>query len=225
METKQKVTMGIAAVIVGVIIWQGWDMVFEPAAPPEAVMKPNPDIPKPASLLPPAPQQAPMTEREMQLTKLQQETQAKYLAQLTELQMLKIEKDIAETTKDISKAKLDSITAQKDIVDLLTPKKPAATSEAYAQGLDPNAAAQTTTTSTTSTSTQESTKDEDMKVVSVSKLRGQWTAVIGASGALISVKVGDTLPAGGWIITSIDTTGVSMEKDGKKKKVPMAQII
>ncbi len=57
-----------------------------------------------------------------ELTKMQQATQKQYVEILNELQMLKLNQQIVETNKDIATAKLATVKAQKDIVDLLTPK-------------------------------------------------------------------------------------------------------
>lgn len=230
MDKKKLMTYAALAVLGLLILWQGMSMFGGEAAPQAVKTQPNPDTPKVASLLPAqqAQKDAPMTEREMQLMKLQQETQAKYLAAINELQILRVNKDIAEVKKDISKATLDSITAQKDIVDLLTPKKPTIAADAYAQGLDSGASAPPTgAPSSTSTTTADasSTPSGDYKVVSVSKLRGQWMAVIGAGGKLYSAMQGDVLPTDGSTVVSIDRNGVQLEKDGKTRKLSMVPII
>src|SRR5438105_8732767 len=76
-----------------------------------------------------------MSPREIELLKLQQETQAKYIAALNELQMLKIQREIAETNQAIVKAKLETVTDQKNIINLLSPAAPLVTSKTYAAGL------------------------------------------------------------------------------------------
>ncbi len=165
-----------------------------------------------------------MTEREAQLMRMQQDMQTKYLAAINELQMLKVEKDIAEANKDISKAKLDSITAQKDIVDLLSPKATTST-EAYVKGLDQSATPPGGETGVQQTTTVTTTQTVGYTVISVTKLRGEWTAVMGASGKLYSVKAGDVLAADGSVVLGINRSGVLLEKDGKRSKISMVPVI
>lgn len=232
MDKKKMITYAVIAVIGLLILWQGMSIFGGDEAATQPLTKPNPETPKPASLMPDqsSQKQAPMTEREMQLMKLQQETQAKYLAALSELQMLRVNKDIAEVKRDVSKATLETITAQKGVIDLLAPSKPpVATADAYAQGLESNSAAATTAvsgaSSTSSAASAPVSSSGDYKVVSVSKLRGEWVAVLGAAGALYSAKIGDVLPVDGSTVTSINKNGIELEKDGKTRKLSMVPII
>lgn len=65
-------------------------------------------------------QMTPMTEREMALMKLQQDTQVKYLEAINELQLLKVRKDIAVTDKDISAANQSKVESDKKIIEMLS---------------------------------------------------------------------------------------------------------
>lgn len=229
MDTKKKLTYGIVAVVLLVGAYMGYGMISAEEEPAIKTAQTNPDVPKPASLKTAqtqmAQQGAPMTERELQLIKMQQDLQTKYLAAINELQMLKVEKDIAETNKDISKAKLDSITAQKDIVDLLAPKV-TTTTESYVKGLDQSANQPPPSgESIQQATTISSTPTVGYTVISVTKLRGDWTAVIGASGKLYSVKAGDVLAADGSVVLGINRSGVLLEKEGKRTKISMVPII
>lgn len=233
MDTKKKITYLLIVVVLAFFGWQAMDMFGGAADVAQGpIMQKNPDIPKVANLLPQQQKtssQQPMTEREAQLVRLQQETQAKYIAAVNELQMLKIEKDIAETSRDVSRAKLEGITAQKGIVDLLTPEKVIrASTDSYAQGLlSPGATTSAASTTSTPESTDTPTKvvTEYYSVVSVSKLRGQWIAVLGNSGTLYKVQQGDVLPLDGSVVSRIDRNGVQLEKDGKTTKLSMVPII
>lgn len=235
MDTKKKLTYAIVAVVLLMGAWMGYGMISGESEPEVKMVQTNPDIPKPATVKTaqmqmaqqPVVVAAPMTEREMQLMKLQQDMQTKYLAAINELQMLKVEKDIAETNKDISKAKLDSITAQKDIVELLSPKVMVAP-DSYVKGLDQSASTTTTTPGDNTLQPQiaaPSTPSVGYTVISVSRLRGEWNAVIGASGKLYSVKAGDVLAADGSVVLGINRSGVLLEKDGKRTKVSMVPVI
>ena len=238
MDTKKKITYGLMAVVLAFFGWQAFEMFGgrgdDMSQGP--IIQKNPDTPEVGSLMPPqqkATDQKPITEREAQLIKLQQETQAKYIAAVNELQMLKIEKDIAETSRDVSKAKLEGITAQKGIVDLLTPEKVAvATPATYAQGLLRDSARPPSTVTDTTDTTKsdavvspQSISSDSYTVVSISKLRGQWIAVLGYAGTLYKVSRGDVLPNDGSVVTSIDRNGIKLEKDGKTIKVSMVPII
>ncbi|HTM63888.1 MAG TPA: hypothetical protein VL360_05245 [Gammaproteobacteria bacterium] len=234
MDTKKKLTYGAIVVVVAVLGWFSYGMIFGESDSSGAMImtKPNPEIPKPAAMSQMQPAQpsqpgkpqvagvagAPITEREAQLMQMQQDAQAKYLSALNELQMLKVQKDIAETNKDIAKAKLDTVTSQKDIVDLLSPKPTA--SEAYAKGLD-----QAALQRAAAASKPVNSETAEYTVISVSRLRGQWTAVIGSGGALYNVKPGDILAADGSVVVAINRNGVMLEKDGKRTKISMVPII
>jgi type IV pilus biogenesis protein PilP len=178
--------------------------------------------PQPAQL--PQVAKAPLSDREQALMALQQETQAKYLAALNELQMLKVQKDIAETNKAIVTAKLDTVTAQKNMVDLLEPSKPVATQADYSQNLvNPTGASAGVTPGGAAAS---SAPVDTYTVISVSHLQGRWNAVMGYQGKLMNVFVGDVLPADGSQVTNIDKTGVTLKlKDGDTKKISMVSII
>lgn len=178
--------------------------------------------PQPAALVSAAPaKDAPLTPREEQLMKLQEETEAKYIAAVNELQMLKVEKDIAETNKAIVTAKLDTVTAQKSMVDLLAPPAPPQPTQAdYAKNLAAGQAGGAPTTGTTTTTAPTYT------VISVSHLQGRWNAVVGYQGKLFNLFVGDVLPSDGSTVTSISKSGVTLRAtDGTTKTLSMVSII
>lgn len=226
MTTRQKVTAGIIAVIVLILIWQVKGLFSGGGAPAKSTaakttagaaqgtmaMAPgggSPAVmtPKPADI----PQAQPMTEREAEIMKLQQETQAKYLEALNELQMLKLSRDIALTNKDISTAKLARVVSEKKIVDLLTPPAPPSSSESMTKNIQPIS----------------TLGDQEVKysVVSVSQLQYRWSAVLGYKGNLYNVKVGDILPPDGSTVESIGRDGVMLNKEGVKKKVSLVPTI
>lgn len=227
--TRQKVIAGAFVVIVGIIIWQvmglfggGGGGSTVPPAPvnvagkPGAPGQPPMETPKPAEIAKPIA----MTEREQQLMLLQQDTEARYLAAINELQMLKIEKDIAETNKAIASAKFDTVTAQKNVVNLLTtPDVPQA---AYSGSLvSPTSSSGAPSASAPPTVSTEVT----YSVVSITQLQSKWNAVIGARGVLYQVGIGDILPPDSAKVISIDKSGVVLEKDGVRKKVSLVPLI
>ncbi len=256
MSTRQKVTIAVFVVVVLVVLWEviGLFGGGTPSAPrtqtttttttehmtatgPGGAMgggpiSPMQQQPQSAQLI----KQEPMTQREMELMKLQQETQAKYLSAINELQLLKVSKDIAETNQAIAKAKLATIAAEKNIVTLLSPPVPQVTPAGYAASLVNQGSgavasapaqppAQTPPPSQVTTTTTTTQPAASYTVVSVSQLQYRWNAVLGYQGNLYNVSVGDVLPADGSKVISIDKSGVWLEKNNAKKKISLIPII
>lgn len=239
LTTRQKVTGGILVVVVLIVLWQIIGLFGggsgTPSVPPTTASTPGtPTVPAPQTTPKPAqlPKQEGVSQRELELMKLQQETQAKYIEALNELQMLRVTREIAETNQAISTAKLNSITAQKKIVDLLVEPTPQVGPVDYARGLVAPVSSGATvtarptgTTTTTATSAPVMQPEVNYTAISVSQLQNKWNAVLGYQGALYNVMVGDVLPPDGSKVVSIDKTGVILEKDGAKKKISLVPII
>lgn len=251
MSSRQK---AIAVVVVLVVLILGWQVIgmfgggsstptplpamtgnttnpMMPGSPgqlPAGMPTPQPPGPQKVELI----KEQPLTEREKQLIALQQETQAKYVAALNELQLLKITKEIAETTRGIAAAKLDTVKNQKDMVEILSGPSVSTSPQGYAQGLDNQSGApgviqlqQVGAQSGPTSRPPIMSNEVNYTVVSVSQIRGRWNAVLGAQGSLYSVTVGDVLPADGSTVLKIDKSGVILDKDGQQKKVSMVPII
>lgn len=227
MTTRQKVTAGIVVVVVLIIIWQLYgmfssgssDQPLPKAAPPTTTAAKRPPAstnasgamqpdgtPATADIMQ---QTRPLTPNEAAIMKLQQETQASYLAALSELQMLKVQKDIAVASKDISTAKLATVTSQKKIIDMLSPPVPAPSAELINKNIVAQSAAVL------------ANQDVKYSVVSVSQLQYRWSAVLSFKGSLYSVHVGDMLAPDGSKVISIGNDGVTIQKDGERKKLPL----
>jgi hypothetical protein len=229
MSTRQKITAVLVVIVILIVGWQaigifkGSDAspgtanlstassagpINNTQPPPQAV----PTVPKPAALTP----------AQAELVRLQQETQAKYIAALNELQMLKIERDIAENQREIMKAKQDTVIAQKGIVELLAP--PTVGGASYQQNL-------VTPTSTTSANENNGAAQQTLSaevkysVISVSQLQNKWSAVLGYQNNLYSVSIGDILPPDGSKVVAIGKAGVVLEKDGTRKTVSLVPVI
>lgn len=232
MSSRQKVTIGVFVIVVIVIGWQliGLFKSNTEEAATSSATKPNmlqgaasgqgqgmaSQQPAPA----PKPAATPLSQREIELMRLQQETEAKYIAAINELQMLKVQKDIAETNKAIATAKLDTVTAQKGIVQMLAPQSPPVTQADYAQSLVNQTAA-----GQQGQAASMKPADVSYTVISVSQIQSRWSAVLGYQGNLYSVSVGDVLPADGSKVVSIDRAGVVLEKNDTKKKISLVSII
>ena len=208
------------------------------ATPAQAQNAAGPNMaPPPQNMAPQVAKQLPMSEREMELLKLQQETEARYIAATNQLQMLKLTLEIAETNKNIMAAKLDTITKEKGIVDLLTPpKKPTVEVNYNEQMSNPGQppGAQTPPKPTQAANIpappQVPAPPEEEPVVpytvlSVSKIQERWNAVVGVQGALYSIHVGDIVPVDGSKVISISSGGIMLEKNGKERKISLVPII
>lgn len=248
MTTRQKVTAAFFILILLFLVYQIYEMMggrttSAPTPPPKATAAPpmsaagpvaSPPMPAPQTVAPP-PKPPVISQRELELMKMQQEAEDKYIATLNELQMLKLEQQIAETTRAIMSAKLETVTAQKGIVDLLKPPAPV-TPTGYAQGLvtpipsgtSIQAAPPTQPTIIQAPPTQISPPTQPevtYSVISVSQLQNKWNAVLGFQGNLYNVNIGDFLPPDQSKVISIDRSGVVLERNGIKRKISLVPII
>lgn len=232
--SKSKRQKMIIIVIIGVIafiVWQAMGL-FGGSSDSSAAMTgknqatavnnqppPPPPPPKPAELpKPPA-----LTAREAQLMQLQQETEQKYIAAVNELQMLKVQRDIAETNKAIAAAKLDTVHSEKNIVEALIVAPVSQAS--YSQTLGGAAPTTPAPLGAQAAAPAEVTQEVTYTAISVSRIQYKWNAVLGNQGNLYSVAVGDVLPPDGSKVVGIDRSGVTLEKDGLRKKISLVPII
>ena len=229
---RQKIVGIIFILVIIFILWQiigmfrGGGSTPAPTAKGTAATAPRPSIPQPPEAVATIPKPKPetLTPLEIELMKLQQETQTKYVAALNQLQMLKIERDIADNLKEIMKAKQETVAAQKGIIDLLAPA-PTVPPAGYAQSLVTPTGATPTTPAAPSVVTPPPTSEINYSVISVSFLQNQWNAVLGYQGSLYSVSRGDILPPDGSKVISINRSGVVLQKNGTQKTISMVPII
>lgn len=192
----------------------------------------------------------PMSQRESELLRLQQQTQTKYVETMNELQMLKLSLQIAETNKGIMAAKLATIKNQKDIVDLLEPPKQAIVVD-YSRSFQQQPILSSRPASQPVVQTLPAVVEEapsplpvqqmvaqpseireereepqiPYTVVSVAKIQDRWSAVIGVQGALFSIHIGDIIPADGSKVMKINSRGIVLERKGKERRVSLVPII
>lgn len=243
MTVRQKATIGIFLVIVLVLLWQVYGLFKTEEAPPPAPktqmavstaspmgMTPQDSTPQTAPV--PRLQNQPLTPQEAELQRVQQQTEARYVSAINELQMLRVEKDIAETNKAIMSARLEAVTAEKGIVQLLQPPPPPVTSQTYAQGLvnpipktPQQAAGQNQEGPPQQAITPPPVTETPYTVISVSFVQDKWNAILGNQGNLYSVMIGDILPPDGSTVVSIGRTGIVLEKNGAKRKISLVPII
>lgn len=163
-----------------------------------------------------------------QLLKLQQETQGKLLDSLNTLQMLKVEREIAEMNQAIAAAKLATVTAEKSASDLLTkPAAPVVPFSAYSErfsGGGPPASTQGSIPPPP-VEAQPSVPTALYVLLSVSKQFNKWNAVLGFQGKLLNVSVGDVIPIDNSKVTTITKDYIILEKEGKKTKLSLISSI
>ncbi len=238
---KQKITIAIVAVIVLFVIWQaaglfggGGESARTPSAPkaevamnsaspikatsPAPLQNVNPASAMPAQPVAPSILSLSINPEEL---KTQRENETRYINAVNQLQMLKIQREIAETTQAITKSKLDTVTSEKSITDLLVNAPLPASLLPPGQNL-PGMMPDQQTIKTTVTTTK---AEPNYVVLSVSKKDNKWRAVIGNLGKLYSLTIGDTLPADGSTVIFINTKGVTLQKDGKTRRIPISSAI
>lgn len=176
----------------------------------------------------------------MELLKLQQQTQADYLASINKLQMLKIQREIDETKTAIANAELNRMTAEKNIADLITSKEgmggggemgpigAGGSPTGPTGGFNPLGMPQTTTTTTTTPATvgipaNRMPKEAPLttySLMSVAYQGNRWNAVIGEGKIYKTVTVGDTLDDGS-VVTSINRQEVILKRDNKPRTLTL----
>ncbi len=247
MSAKQKGMMGAVVIIVLVVIWQVMGLVgggggSAPVEPIKPVAKQgtttaSPGVSPASTVNNQAAQQAELKQAQVandaRFMQLQQMSEQKYIGKITDLEDLKIQRAIAETNQAIAIAKLATVTAEKNISDLLT--RPTAVAEVpagtYANKLT-NPAIQGESMAgpvggpvTSASLLPPMVPTPEYTVISVSMQLGKWSAVIGYQGKLYNVIIGDVLAADNSEVVSISKNGVILRKDGKSRKISIMSAI
>lgn len=237
MATRQKAIIAGVGVIVLIILWQLYSVYDSskpmpgttPVAGAGAGLKPAGSASQPGGLPPVhTPQQSTLvtgnnTEREETLAKIQRDTETSYITKMSELQLLKLTQQFAETNQAIMKAKLETVTAQKKIVDLLQTDAERANSTGQNNSQAMEAAMRNMQAAQQQLAQQQAIAS--YMVISVTQLQGQWRAVLGAQGRLFNVKVGDILPLDGAKVMAINSGGVTVERNGMTRRFSMVPVI
>lgn len=240
MPTKQKVIIGVIGATVLILLWQVMGLFKNntPEAPAvvtttkttttsdassTSASAETPQTPPGAQAQPPGqPQISEVSLRkDLEFLKLQQDVQQKYLGSINQLQLLRLQKEIAEMNQAIAASKLATVTAEKNIADLLT------TSSTFPTVINPMVAPATPTepVPTEAPKAPPMTKVEQYKVTSVSMQFDKWTAILDNNGKLYHVSIGDVLPDSGEKVIKINMEGVVLEKDNIKTKVNLVAAI
>lgn len=163
-------------------------------------------------------------ENKMTLTQQQQNVSA-YINKMNKLQSLKLEREIAELSKDISAANLATASSDKKLSELLVPSTGGFESKP-APSMTPGALPPISTIQSTNEKNMEMEKSlNDYSIVSISMQLDKWTAVLNYRGKLYSVHVGDILPSNHFMITNISNDGVTLTKNKKSVKINMISSI
>lgn len=165
-----------------------------------------------------------------QFNRLQRMTEEKYVGKLNELEELRIQRQIAETNQAITAAKLATVSAEKDISDLLT--KPSPGSAMYSNqtvktsvDVTPPSAGEPPSEASKVVPIASPQEVVPYKLMSVSMLLNKWTAIVSLQNTMFSVSVGDVLPPDGSVVTNINKNSVTLRKDGKSRKVSITASI
>jgi len=231
MTAKQKGMIGAMVVVVLVIVWQVIGLIGGSGSTPPAQSMPvanknsaaNKTTPTATAANNHALQQNQLQQAtvasDTRFLQLQQMSEQKYIGKLNDLEDLRIQREIAETNQAIATAKLATVTAEKNISDLLTkPAMPEVSIAAYANRLAGPGSGADETTSLSSTTTT-TTTSEGYTIISVSMQLHKWNAIIGYQGKLFTVAVGDVLAPDSSVVININKNGVTLKKDDKIRKI------
>lgn len=165
-----------------------------------------------------------------ELADVQKETEQKYIDQLNQLQSLKIQREIAETNQAIAAAKLATVTAEKNVSELLT--KPTTPPPLPLTGIVPPSGtvimgppAPTPPPSPPVTPVPPPPPEIKYRVISIAMQLGRWSAVIESEGKLYNVMVGDILPPDNSRVVSINKNYVTLLKNKKTRMISMVPTI
>lgn len=166
-----------------------------------------------------------------EVLEMQKKTEHSYIEHLNQLQMLKVQRDIAEANQAIASARLATVTAEKNVSDLLTKPsapvlepQPALPASAYSAPLA-NPVQQNTVVAEAADTPASPPAEPSYIVISVAMQLGRWSAVLGSEGKLYNVSVGDILPGDGSRVVSINKNVVVLEKEGKRTKISVTSSI
>jgi hypothetical protein len=244
-DPKQTVTLIAVVIVVLIVAWQVYGLIAPegggsapaPAASPTAAARGGAPTATAAGASPPPemlqPKQAPV-QVNTELLRLQQETEGKYIAALNELEMLKVQRQIAETKESITSATLATATAEKSITDLLTVQQmPMANGSSYTStAIAPASATPASTTSTSTAPTPPpvprtiAAPEAPYVLQSVSFKDQRWNAVLSLQDKMYSVTIGDTLAPDESTVGSIDRNSVVLlDKNKKMRRISIANSI
>jgi hypothetical protein len=253
---KQKIMIGVIIVVLAFVAWQlfgssgggGSAPPPQPTAANKSAGAPmNSGMPSaqngaapPPEMTQPKPAVVPVNN---EILKLQQQTQADYLASVNKLQMLEIQRRIDETKTAIANAELSRMTAEKSIADLITSKEnsgggdmgPIGGMPSSPFGNPPSSSPPVNTSTTVTTSIVPASAPPPSivvqavpqipvvayKALSVAYQGHKWSAVLGLDNKTMTVSVGDLLEDGS-TVASISRNKVVLRRDNKNRAISVA---
>jgi predicted transcriptional regulator len=205
LDKKQKILIPVTVVVLGILGWQIYGFMGENSASTRAAksgaMRPVADSvarvnrvianneagpeasSKPAAII---------SEQDKQRLKDVSQSDAEYLKLIQEYQLLQVQRRIAEDTRAIAVAKLETVKAL---------------AEASKFGGSGNSGPHTVSMGS---------MDTDYKLVFTGQEAGQWTATLKMNDQLMDVVTGTTLPDG-YKVTAVDGDAVTLQRADKQK--------
>jgi len=236
MPAKQKATIAVIAVIFLIIAWQIYGLIGgggSSSAPQPTIAKPT-VVTKELKLADSNANNATAQSNEQvsvrestvrnspRFNEMQARTEEKYLRKLSDLEQLKLQQQIAETNQAISAAKLATVSAEKDISNLLTaPSQSQQSEQSQLSGYSQQIQQQVAEEKQKQEEEANLIPDANYNVVSVSRSLNVWQAILSLDGKYYGVRVGDTLPPDGSVVRAINQKRVLLRKDGKNRSISM----
>lgn len=208
LETKQKIKLGIFAVILVIVIWEAYGLMSGPSTPATNNSGQPPVIVQ---------QKVETHVQEKQFVPVKitssavlQKNQEAYVKALNQLQLLKVQEAIQSTKKSIADSQLATKESEEKMQTLTRPAvMPMApvSSDAYAKNLVNPVDANTTG----------AVIDADSyKLLYVASESGVWQAIIGNNGKLYNVELNTALPDGS-VVMDITSTKVTLSNHGVRR--------
>lgn len=225
LETKQKLTIIVTAIVAIFAIYLAYDTFFggttatPPAKPVVAspvvaktpVRKANTLVPEEVNAsnttvagenaAPAAPQQKEATPAQLAALAQSQQMQQQYINLVNAYQMAQIEQKLAAADNQIAESKLSTAKAM-------------VSTQEYAAKLPRNGLAVGAGDSEASAP----------QTVYVGQQAGKWLAMLNINGSYVQVSVGTRLPDGS-VVTSISDRGVILDNNGEPSYLPMAKTL
>lgn len=206
LDTKQKILIPVTVVVLGILGWQlysfmGADNAPAPAAKPITMSAMNsavqPRQPTPVSdMSVPQPARQPaavVSDQDKQRLREISQSDAEYLKLIQEYQLLQVQRRIAEDTRAIAVAKLETVKAL------------AETSKFGGSG-------------NLGSNLPMGNIDSDYKLVFTGQEAGQWTATLKMNDQLMDVVTGTHLPDG-YKVMMVNGDSVTLQKADKQKVI------
>ena len=139
------------------------------------------------------------------------------------MEELRIQRQIAETNQAIAAAKLATVTAEKDISDLLTRPAPGTMTVNTYGNVPGKTSAEILPPGEEGAATIPVIVPKQQEVpyslVSISMSLNKWNAIVALQGQMFSVGVGDILPPDESVVTHISKNSITLRKDGKSRRI------